>query len=625
MSKSYCLICLFAILYFSSNGQTFSLVKDINPGTASSSPAGLTNADDRLFFKASDAAHGDELWKSDGTAAGTFLVKDIKPGPNGSSPSGLLNVNGVIYFKANDGVHGDELWITDGSEAGTVMLKDIFPGVSGSSPSSLITINGIVFFTANDGVNGNELWKTNGTEAGTMLVKDIRPGSGSSSPASFTILNNKLYFSATDATDKGALWKSDGTAAGTALVKNVVISQMKNIKNTLVFSESGAAPSLWKSDGTAAGTIFLKNTGAINSLTDVNGTIFFYTIGAGANITIWKSDGTTNGTVQVKQINGTSNYSIDNFTSINGRLFFAAPHPASGTELWVSDGTGAGTGLVNDIFPGGGSSDPSNFSNINGELYFCATNGTNGKEIWKSDGTATGTIMVKDIANPGDGMPSEFTLSGSKLFVSVTHNSYGRELWVADISDFIYGGLPLTMIEFKGKLTDGNALLNWKTIAEHNTSRFEIERSIDGSSFTKCGTVAAAGNSTVVIQYEYTDRSVVLIGASQVYYRLKMMDIDNKFTYSRIVAINMRSSEAVIMLYYNPVRESGTLMVSVAKKENITCRIIDANGRIVQRRELEVNEGSNTVSFQTNSLAAGAYSIILTGTNTNRQLRFIKL
>ena len=80
-----------------------------------------------LYFSAEDASHGWELWKSDGTTAGTFMVKDIRPGSRGSRPRSLTAVGGMLFFTADDGIHGWELWKSDGTQAGTVMVKDIWP------------------------------------------------------------------------------------------------------------------------------------------------------------------------------------------------------------------------------------------------------------------------------------------------------------------------------------------------------------------------------------------------------------------------------------------------------------------------------------------------------------------
>jgi ELWxxDGT repeat protein len=106
-----------------------------------------------------------------------FLVKDILPGAFNSYPRFLTALGNTLFFSANDGVNGTELWKSDGTAAGTVLVKDIFPGSGfyiSSNPCNLTAVGSTLFFSANDGVN-RELWKSDGTAAGTVLVKDIRP------------------------------------------------------------------------------------------------------------------------------------------------------------------------------------------------------------------------------------------------------------------------------------------------------------------------------------------------------------------------------------------------------------------------------------------------------------------
>ena len=95
----------------------------------------MTVVGSTLFFAASDGVHGTELWKSDGTAAGTVMVKDIYPGAVGSYPKNMANVNGTLFYQAFDPHGGYELFRSDGTSAGTYMVKDIYPGYTGSFPS----------------------------------------------------------------------------------------------------------------------------------------------------------------------------------------------------------------------------------------------------------------------------------------------------------------------------------------------------------------------------------------------------------------------------------------------------------------------------------------------------------
>src|SRR5207248_208704 len=99
----------------------------------SSSPSGLTTVNGTLLFSA-DGACGRELWKSDGTVAGTTLVKDIFPGRssggwyyssyiyNSSSPGNLTSANGTLFFAADDGSHGTELWALPSATVGIASL-----------------------------------------------------------------------------------------------------------------------------------------------------------------------------------------------------------------------------------------------------------------------------------------------------------------------------------------------------------------------------------------------------------------------------------------------------------------------------------------------------------------------
>lgn len=112
------------------------LVREINSEHVAERPNSLTNVGGTLYFIAGHAS-GDELWKSDGTDAGTVRVKYSQIGSPGSRPRNLTNVGGTLYFVADDEDLTDrDLWKSDGTEAGTVLVKDFPPDFGQLSPLS---------------------------------------------------------------------------------------------------------------------------------------------------------------------------------------------------------------------------------------------------------------------------------------------------------------------------------------------------------------------------------------------------------------------------------------------------------------------------------------------------------
>ena len=440
-----------------------TMVKDIYLGSGSSSPGYLTNMNGILYFYASDI-NGGAFWKSDGTAAGTVLITYLSSGVdiNQYDPAeSLTNLNGILYFSAKGSyLNGYELWKSDGTAAGTVMVKDILVGPISSSPNNLLFLNGTLYFSAINSRGEAEFWKSDGTEVGTIFIKNIGESTGPALPPTsvptyniFTNVNGTLYFNANDGINGYELWKSDGTGAGTVMVSDIspgssssYPSYLTNVNSTLFFAGSGSSPGLWKSDGTATGTVFIENIGT-SCITNVNGTLFF----VGSNTTngdeLWKSNGTAAGTVLVKDIwvgslgSLSPNFNYSNLINVNGTLYFSANDGVNGPELWKSDGTAAGTIMVKDIWVGSnGSLSVPHLTNVNGTLFFVADDGTNGSALWKSDGTAAGTVMVKDIYlgpydsynHGGNNVIDYLTNVNGTLYFMADNGTNGQELWKSD-------------------------------------------------------------------------------------------------------------------------------------------------------------------------------------------------
>lgn len=215
-----------------------ALLKDVNPGLPISSAKMYSNLDGTLLFTAYDSGSNNwKLWKSDGTTGGTVLVRELIPDTSiftnhwGSIPIGDICVYGsngyfIVQYRTNTlSPIGYELWKTDGTYAGTVKVKILRNGSGSVSAPEWQISGGKVYFTFHDRVHGYELWTTDGTEAGTKMIKDLRSDNvnattGGSNPEYLTDMNGTLFFVANTSEHGREIWKSDGTESGTVIVED---------------------------------------------------------------------------------------------------------------------------------------------------------------------------------------------------------------------------------------------------------------------------------------------------------------------------------------------------------------------------------------------------------------------
>ncbi len=475
---------------------TPSLIKDINPGVESFNPIELTNVNGVLSF----VGNRNELWKSDGTTQGTVQI--LLDGNSFGTTLGISNLTGLdnnLFLVGTSGGNNEirnTLLKTDFTQDGTIELFQVGTSsrLSSSSIGNITPFNDFLVFTSErrsfdgidiqnpdrTGIGTSSLRKTDGTEAGTFVIQSFENGGSFDLISELTNVNRTLFFTAPESSappnvfngkvTNNKLWKTDGTEAGTVIVKDIKSgldssnpNSLTDINGTLFFSadDGSSGRELWKSDGTEAGTVLIKdiNPGSGSSiastfnpeenpvqLTDVNGTAYFLADDGTNGTELWKSDGTESGTVLVEDITpGSAGTEADNLINVNGSLFFTVNDASNGVELWKSDGTAEGTGLVKDINPGANSSNPENFKVFEDTLYFTADDGSNGVELWKSDGTADGTILVGDI-NPGSASsnPEALTVVDGELYFSADDGVNGRELWglteTEPNKDLILGG-----------------------------------------------------------------------------------------------------------------------------------------------------------------------------------------
>ncbi|WP_221392095.1 DNRLRE domain-containing protein [Dyadobacter sp. NIV53] len=463
-----------------------------------------------------------QLWKTDGTEAGTTKVKDLSPGAFEVRADYFTKMDGKLYFTINSGPNNRSvLWSSDGTEKGTTP-GPLVPGLispaaaggylyfttefdlmktDGKSVDTVrsglerlgepVAAGGTIYFSALATTRNTVLWKSDGTPEGTVVVKDASPDSNQPvSPQLLTSFQDTLFFFAINDAREYELWKSDGTAGGTVEISDINLENYQSdywtmfvAGNQLVFEGSDGIRKLWKSDGTRQGTHALTDF-PILFPTLVGQDVFF----AGypeSGYQLFKTSLTTEQTQPITAVT-TQNSIPRHFTELNGTGYFSAVIPQAGEGLWKTDGTAAGTVLVREISGG-----LDLLMHTNRLVFFKSR-----WQLWASDGTDNGTVLVKDFDIPDKYYHSigGFTSIGNTLYFGITSNT-GTELWKSDgtpkgtvlvktleNTDFFHS------IEFKGALY----FIAWNGVDRH------VLWKSDG---TKAGTVPAGDLSLGSLHY----------------------------------------------------------------------------------------------------------------------------
>ena len=490
-------------------------VADINPGPSSSSVLSVEPLGRYGYFKAYDGVNGVELWRTDGSTAGTKMVADIYAGPMSADPTDLTAVGDQIVFHAYEPVAGDELWVSDGTGPGTKRLANIRPGAASSQPRGLLRVGKQVLFRAEDG-DGTEPWRTDGTKAGTAQVADINPGPGSSVGGFFfpEVLGGRAYFRATEPVAGSELWRSDLTEGGTELVAQVALPGSSNpslitpVGNQLYFTADDGivGRELWRSDGEPGGTTTLVDNldgaatdSGVSQLAAFKGRVYMQGPSPGNGVELVRSNATGTNTEIVADINPVGDSDPQSLTPIGNRLFFSAVN-GGGRELWVSDGVPGGTTeMVAEIDPGGSSicSVPY-FTVLNGVLYFCADDGSSGNELWRSDGTGAGTFRTADINPAGSSNPTSLSVHGDTLYFAADDGSAGKELWALDTA------APETVV--KDGPEPGEHVAERRPALKLSSPAVDLARfqCSNGGSFSKCAGLNGTGKTMKLDEGEQT-------------------------------------------------------------------------------------------------------------------------
>jgi hypothetical protein len=184
--------------------------------------------------------------------------------------------------------------------------------------------------------------------------------------------------------------------------------------------------------------------------------------------------------------------------------------------------------------------------------------------------------------------------------------------------------IPLTLLDFSGQLNNRIVALNWKVAQEQGMAHYEVQRSLDGLTFTTIGRVAAA-NSPLTHTYLFNDSTFASIAGAMGYYRLRMTELDGSFTYSDVVLVRRTTSGVQITGYPNPVRNMYQVQIEAEDYSRHTLLLLDAAGKQLLSRQVSVQPGQNIVPVNMGAYAKGLYWIrLIRESGEAMQLRLVK-
>ena len=244
--------------------QTTTLVEALPPALVegSSDPEFFVASHGFALFTIRDpSGSGLDLWRTDGTTAGTFSLNTSAPGHSNSFDSVMVDLAGTVYY-----ARGNQLWKSDGTVAGTTMVTSVFPGQTSSEIIGLVSFRNVLYLIAN-GNQQSALWTSDGTAAGTKMVQLLPQGNGGID--SLTVSGGKMFFISFVQTPTALvrhLWASDGTSSGTAMLNVPDARELYATDGRLYFNGYDSANNfaLWSTDGTDPGTVELSTNAAIN-------------------------------------------------------------------------------------------------------------------------------------------------------------------------------------------------------------------------------------------------------------------------------------------------------------------------------------------------------------------------
>ena len=186
--------------------------------------------------------------------------------------------------------------------------------------------------------------------------------------------------------------------------------------------------------------------------------------------------------------------------------------------------------------------------------------------------------------------------------------------------------LPVNMVNFTGNINNKLVQLNWQTSQENNSSYYEVQRSSNGSNYEPISTITANGNIGTLSNYKKKDDLFFYTG-KVVYYRLKMVDTDGKFKFSKVLVIKINTATTVNILKAWPLPFSSQLTAGYSSdlSGEIKINITNMNGSRVASSAATVQKGNNSINInQAQTIPSGTYLLTITSNGKSESIKVVK-
>jgi hypothetical protein len=182
--------------------------------------------------------------------------------------------------------------------------------------------------------------------------------------------------------------------------------------------------------------------------------------------------------------------------------------------------------------------------------------------------------------------------------------------------------LPVQLVQFLAtKNDDGSVKVSWATSQEENSNYYDVERSGDQATWSSIGTVKAKGFSSTTTNYFLTDKSPI---NGTGYYRLKMVDLDGKFTYSKAIPVTTDNSSQALVIYSNPFSDQIRLKINVSRPQSLMLTVTDMMGKTFVTQSYQAQNGDNFVNLQPSVISSGMYILHIQGDSFNQTVKLEK-